>query len=144
MPEGGQQVGDDGAPQPESEEASTDSERRTHPRKLVCMAAHLEVSGRDEPHMAIVRDVSVTGALLLTRTKPDVGEVVDLQLFPGIESGPEELGVRAKTIRVQPVDRNERGIWRYRVALEFEDDLKAHEGLIDELASKLQATGLAS
>ena len=144
MPEGGQRVGDEGAPQPESEEALTDSERRTHPRKLVCMAAHLEVSGRDEPHMAIVRDVSVTGALLLTRTKPDVGEVVDLQLFPGIDGGPDELGVRAKTIRVQPVDRNERGIWRYRVALEFEDDLKEHEGLIDELASKLQATGLAS
>ena len=119
------------------------SDRRAHPRRVVCVAAHLETSGRVEPHFALVRDVSVTGALLLTRTRPKVGEVVDLQLILELPGFPDELTVRSKIIRVQDQEEGQRDVWRYRVALAFEDDLEPHEELIEELAAQLDAAGLA-
>jgi len=118
-------------------------ERRSHPRRLVCVAAQLEAGGEAGAQLALVRDVSVTGALLLTRTRPELDELVDLQLVLGLPGCPNELSIRARTIRVQEVEEEQRDVWQYRVALAFEDDLSHHEELLEELAAQLEAAGLS-
>src|ERR1051325_2586120 len=65
-------------------------ERRAHTRLLACIPAYLE-SKRDEQDLALIRDVSVSGARLLTRTKLPAGVPIHLALYMGAEGTAPKL-----------------------------------------------------
>ena len=65
---------------PESDEAMTPSERRGDTRHLACFPAHLETA-TGVPRSALIRDLSVSGALLLTRARLAIGDTVKLSLY---------------------------------------------------------------
>mgnify|MGYP002626490222 CR=1 FL=1 len=126
--------------------SSQDEDRRRHSRKLVCVAAQLEADGDDTPHPALLRDISVTGALFLTRVAYDVDEVLDVVIVldrpPEDVDAPSEVVARARVLRMADLEVGRRDVWRYRVAVTFEEDISEHRELLESLAERLAKTGL--
>jgi hypothetical protein len=104
-------------------------DRRKAARNVVCVPARVHPQDGGEK-LALIEDISVTGARLLTRSEPDVGEFLRLSLyFAGTNEAPKT--VMARVVRLLPFE--DAGIlWRCRVAVVFEEAL---EGCDDEIRS---------
>jgi hypothetical protein len=112
----------------------TPSERRLGYRYLSCFPAYLE---RQEggKRAAMIHDLSVSGALLLVRSKLDIGDTVRLKLFfnGDMESGREAV---ARVVRVERLSDPFAGPWSDRVAVQFDEELLGVDGEIEALAKK--------
>jgi hypothetical protein len=91
--------------------------------------------------MALIRDLSVTGALLLTRTRLAVGEEVRLSLYFSQDSD-DARHASGRVIRVEPRTGERAGVWHYSVAVQFGEPLRDREAEIKELAARQAALGL--
>ena len=125
------------APERDREDAAdslTPSERRIGCRYLSCFPAYLE---REEEgtRAAMIHDLSVSGALLLVRTKLAIGDAVRLRLFfnGDMETGREAV---ARVVRVERLSDPYAGPWSDRVAVHFDDELEGVDGEIEALAKK--------
>ena len=84
-------------------------ERRAAPRQEAYISAALETSqGRST--IAITRDISSTGLLILTRIQPALGDVLKLTvLLAGTQRS-----LSGKVVRLEALEHE---LWRYKVAL---------------------------
>lgn len=113
-------------------------ERRREPRHLACFPAYIEDGG--VTRSAIIRDLSITGARLLTRARPDVGDRVRLSLY--ITPNPEEPGIAmGNVVRVEPWGDGST-LWSFSVAVEFDEPASAYEQEIKDLAERQAKMGL--
>ena len=109
------------------------SDRRETERLFACAPAHIELQ-TGATRTAILRDVSVTGALLLTRAKVQVDETLTLHLyFSGEPSDARVVG--ARVVRIKHRDPDTAGLWPYEVAVEFSEHLNDRESEIRALAA---------
>jgi hypothetical protein len=100
-------------------------DRRAAPRQEAYVSAALETSqGRST--IAITRDISSMGLLILTRIQVAVGEVIKLTVV----LGGSQHALSGKVVRLEPMEPHE--LWRYKVAL-------AVDGA-DPVLAQLQAT----
>jgi hypothetical protein len=89
---------------------------------------------------AIIRDLSITGARLLTRARPDVGDRVRLSLY--ITANPEQPGLAmGNVVRVEPWGDGTT-LWSFSVAVEFDEPASAYEEDIKALAERQAKLGL--
>lgn len=112
-------------------------ERRSHPRRIVCMIAHVEPSElpRDA---ALVRDMSVSGAYLLSRLPVSEGEELLLAIHFPKGDGERIEESDAKVVRVEELDREHSDFWSVGFAVRFAEPL-------DHLATEIeQASALAA
>jgi hypothetical protein len=128
----------DETPAPDS---LTPSERRLGFRYLSCFPAHLERPG-DSPRAAMIRDLSVSGALLVVRTTLSIGDTVRLRLFITGDTNVWR-DVVARVVRIEKLEDPFSGPWSSRVALQFDDELAGVDSEIAALA-KRQAEVLGS
>lgn len=114
-------------------------ERRSHDRHFVCIPAYVE---RDDtgPHIALIRNISLSGALILIRKRLEVAEPLDLSLHlsPDEEPGPVRRA-RASVVRSEPLDDRRAGLWRHQVGVRFDDDLRDIEEQVKAVAARLLA-----
>ena len=112
---------------------SSPDDRRRAARNVVCVPARVH-AGEGGEKLALIEDISVTGARLLTRSEPDVGELLRLSLyFAGTAGQPRE--VMARVVRFLPC--SDAGlIWRCRVAVAFDEPLNDCEEEIRALAEE--------
>src|SRR6185436_16916929 len=80
------------------EDHSRMDERRSFTRQLTCIPAYFE-SKADPQDLALIRDVSTSGARLLTRAKLELDESVTLHLYLGGE-GDEPRKASGRIVRV--------------------------------------------
>ena len=93
-------------------------ERRRGVRHYVYLAAELVVEGTT-PRTAITKDISELGLLLLTRAKLEKGQFVVVKIYlPGEEM--RSVEVRGKVVRLEELADEEKGIWRDKVAFQFD------------------------
>lgn len=110
-------------------------ERRTVERQIACYPAEVEnAAGNRE--LALIRDVSVTGALLFLRRRPNEGDPVRLQLHLGAEGEPG-IDAAGSIVRVLMRDSGSRDLWRYSAAVHFDAPLDAYRAEIEALAERL-------
>lgn len=99
-------------------EVSDSKERRRATRHGAYLAAEVVV----EPgtaRIAITKDISDTGLLLLTRATLTEGQLVTLRIYrPADEDHPLELSGRV--VRREQLSRQEIGTWRDKVAFAFD------------------------
>lgn len=108
-------------------------ERRRNARHIACVPVHIHDQDRAAPpHTALIRELSVSGAQILTRLKLEVGARIDLDLY--IRDTEHSEAVSGKVIRVEK--SREGGLWPLIVAVEFDQPLTAFEREINELAAK--------
>jgi hypothetical protein len=100
-------------------------DRRAAPRQEAYVSAALETSqGRST--IAITRDISSMGLLILTRIEVAIGEVIKLT----VALGGSQHTLSGKVVRVEAMEPHE--LWRYKVALTVE--------AADPVLAQLQAT----
>lgn len=132
-------MSDDGDKGAESERGDQDdeapSDRRGGVRHLACFPAHLETDGGQRN--ALIRDLSVTGALLLTRAKIAVGDVVRLSLY--LREGADPELVSAKVVRHERRSIEMAHPWTKAVAVQFDAPLPALEAEAKALADRQAA-----
>jgi len=111
------------------------SNRRSENRHLSCIPASVR---RDRPGLALVRNISVHGALIFTRSTLVVGERLHLSLH-FVDDGPG-VPVEATVVRVLPTSR--RDVWRFEVGVEFSAPLTEYTDQIVALEAKQNRLGL--
>jgi hypothetical protein len=111
------------------------SERRIGVRHFACFPAHIERPGTGK-RIAMMHDLSVSGALLVVRAQLAVGESVSLQLH--VTGDPDSAGraTRARVVRVEPLDPAERALWSHRVAVQFDEPITDFEPEIRALEAR--------
>jgi hypothetical protein len=122
---------DDETPAPDS---LTPSERRLGFRYLSCFPAYLEHDGGGT-RAAMIHDLSVSGAMLLVRTKLAVGDMIRLNLFITGDMG-ESRDIVARVVRIEPLSDPFAGPWSSRVAVHFDDELTGVDKEIASLAKR--------
>jgi hypothetical protein len=115
-------------------------ERRTASRLIACIPAYLD-SIQDEHDLALIRDVSTTGARLFTRTKLPIGLSVRLELYVRGDAGtPSEA--MGHVVRSDRRDLALSDVWPWEVAVEFEAPLEDAEHEIEALSERQLAMGI--
>jgi hypothetical protein len=100
-------------------------DRRASPRHEAYISAALETSqGRST--IAITRDISAKGLLILTRVNLAVGDVVKLT----VAMGGSQHALSGKVVRVEAMEAHE--LWRHKVAIAVDSG--------DPVLAQLQAT----
>lgn len=117
-----------------------ESERRLATRHFACFPVHIE-SGEGRKRTAVIRDLSVTGTLLLTRAVLSVGDVVNLSLYLTADTT-HPVTATGRVVRFEPRARDLTSIWPNSVAVQFEAPLDAHEEAIRRVAEHQASLGL--
>jgi hypothetical protein len=115
-------------------------DRRSHSRQLTCIPAYFE-SKADTQDLALIRDVSVSGARLFTRLKVDEGLTVQLHLYLGSETD-EPRPVAGHVVRVDRRDPALADLWGWDVGVEFDAPISQYAAEIEQLCQRQQAAGI--
>ena len=120
----------------EVEELMTPSERRGDARHFACFPAHLE-TGEGVQRTALIRDLSVSGALLLTRAKLAIGDSVRLSLY--LKEGMEPVFTKGRVVREERRSMDLAHPWTKAVAVQFEVPMPELEAEAMALADRQAA-----
>jgi hypothetical protein len=129
-------------PQDRSPDRATDSERerRGDPRHFACFPAHIVRPG-GSTRTALIRDLSVSGALLLTRAELKVGERIRLSLYLS-EDADDARTASARVVRVEQRTADRAEVWHHSAAVQFDVSLQQWEAEIKALADRQAELGL--
>jgi len=111
-------------------------DRRAHPRHIACFPAHVEVPESEHTQIALIRNVSVEGALLLTRSEYDVDGELSLKLFLSGDPSAEPHDATATVVRARRRDVERADLWPYEAAVQFGEPLENLEDEIKQLAKR--------
>ncbi len=108
-------------------------ERRGARRYVLWIPVQLK-SGPDVQMLAVSRNVSGSGALLIVGASLELGERVELSLqLPG---SAEERRLGGEIVRVETNEDDPDGLWRYRIAVRFDDEVSDLEPMFEALEAK--------
>lgn len=116
------------------------SDRRTNTRHLAVFPAHVD-TGTGNKRTAVIRDLSVTGALLLTRARVKVGDEITLSLY--LTGDPTQAReVKGRIVRDERRSLEVSDVWPYAAAVHFDEPLADLEDAVKALAQKQADLGL--
>lgn len=124
-----------------ADEEARRAERRSHPRRIVCMVAHVEPSElpRDA---ALVRNISLSGAYLLARLPVVPEERLVLALHFATDDGDQQVEeIAASVIRTEPLDPERSTLWSVGVAVRFEQAVDHLADAIEQVAAFTASVG---
>jgi hypothetical protein len=114
------------------EGGDSDSERRRSARHIACAPAHIHDREGGKPHLSLIRDLSITGALIYTRTRLEVGDTVELTLYLEGADGDKGRPTRGEVVRFE---RRSNGVlWPYLLGVRFDPSLDDIEPQVKALA----------
>jgi hypothetical protein len=114
-------------------------DRRAHTRQLSCIPASFG-GPESADGVAFIRDVSVTGARLYTRTKLELGAPVVLNLYLADSGGPRQT--TGRVVRVEQGDPERFEFWSWEIGVQFDEPITAYEKEIEELSRRQQESGI--
>lgn len=124
----------------DSEPRGSTTDRRSEERHFACFPAHIQRPG-GSTRMALIHDLSVSGALILTRAKLAVGDHLVLNLYLTDDMS-QVRRAPAHVVRVEPRTGKRAEVWHHSVAVQFEDQLVDCEAAIKEIADRQEALGV--
>lgn len=91
----------------------------------------LQLNSEGDSIIGISRDISERGVAMVVAAAPTVGASVKVHLsLPG----EEERVVQGKVLRVEENAADAEGLWRHRVAIEFDEPVEALAEALEEIA----------
>jgi PilZ domain len=127
--------GDDG------QDPMTPSERRIGVRHFACFPAHVEKPDGAK-RTAMIHDLSISGALLVVRTRLNVDDRVWLQLYVNGDPDSPTRATPARVVRIEPLEPKAVGPWTHRVGVQFDEPLTDFQDEIKALEARQRALGL--
>jgi hypothetical protein len=116
------------------------TERRVDERHFACFPAHIQRPG-GSTRMALIRDLSVSGALLYTRSRLAVGDELELNLYLR-EDATHFVPAPARVVRIEPLSADRSDVWHFRAAVCFAEPLCDCETEIKDIAARQAALGV--
>lgn len=89
----------------------------------------------------MIRDVSVRGARILTRTPLSVGDRVTLNLYFGKEAEGSHPAA-GKIVRVERRDPPHSEVWHWELGVEFDEAITQYAAEIEALCRQQEAAGV--
>jgi hypothetical protein len=126
-----------------SDSSPPESDRRRFARRLVCVATDVAADTVNK-HTALIRDMSVSGAYLLTRVPVEVGESLDLAIHLPVKGEEQIKETTAKVVRLEPLPPDRADVWSCGFAVKFVDPLDELEEEIEALYAAMKDAGLDS
>ena len=108
-------------------------ERRRASRYALWFPMRIEEGG--DVILGISRDISELGVAFVAAAAPDVGAKVRVKLML---PGDEERTILGAIVRVEPNEKDQEGLWQHRVAVAFDEQVKALEPVLEEVARSSQ------
>jgi hypothetical protein len=127
-------------PDPKDPDGASGADRRIDERHFACSPAHIQRPG-GSTRMALIHDLSVSGALLLTRERLKIGDAVELSLYLW-EDTEQMRKASAQVVRVEARSGARAEVWHHTVAVQFEEPLRDCAAEIKDLADRQAALGL--
>ena len=92
----------------------------------------MQVDSSGDVILAVTRDVSAVGVSMVAAAEPDVGSsaTVTLQL-----PNDEKRELTGTIVRVEPNETDGDGLWRYRVAVAFEEEVEALGPVLERVSA---------
>jgi len=112
-------------------------ERRGQPRELTCIPTNVESTTEDQPWVALIRDISTSGARLFTRVRYEVGEELDFVLYLGSDESASRQA-KGKVVRCN-LREGDRDVWVFDVGVEFDPSIEQYAAEISALNQRLGA-----
>ena len=112
--------------------------RRNEHRHLACMLAQIAQGDRD-PRNALIRDISTTGALLLTRAKLQVGDPIHLSLYLSTDEGSQPVTASGRIVRFEQRPRALADVWTHSAAVHFDTPLAQLAPGLEAIAARQRA-----
>ena len=121
-------------------------ERRHHNRYRLWLPARIEGVGRMS-RLAIGHDMSQKGSLLVTEQELDIGDII--QIFVRVPPDfKEEWELSATVLRCSNNEQDPEGLWRYQIAVEFDEAdpgleqlLRDHSEVLESMTDVGEQTG---
>lgn len=108
-------------------------ERRAAKRYVLWIPVQVE-NGPDVRMLAVSRNISWSGALMIAGASLEIGEKVSLTLqMPG---SADERKLDGEIVRVEENEEDPDGLWRYRIAVRFEEPVADLEPAFEQLEAK--------
>ncbi len=124
----------------DDENGDKSDDRRLGVRHFACFPVHID-DGVTRKRTAVIRDLSVTGTLLLTRAVLQVGDSVSLSLYISPDTDHPVLAT-GRIVRFENRGRDFTSIWPNSLAVQFDEPLAEHEAAIKAVAEHQAAMGL--
>jgi hypothetical protein len=120
------------------DDSASDGDRRRDERVAGAIPVHLIVKGNQRS--AMMRDLSATGVLLLSRARPAVDQAVEVRIFADDAETPSFIRM-GRVVRVEKWKDGE-AHWPVSIAVEFDEPLEGHEDKIREINERQRALGV--
>jgi len=111
---------------------------RGEPRMLSCIPAYVGTSD-DSQELALILDISSSGAKLLTRRQFEDGGSIKLILY--ISKDHPDVPAAGKVVRARG-RKEDTGAWPYEIAVQFDEPITAYTKEIQELGERQAELGL--
>lgn len=106
------------------------AEGRKHPRRPVWLPVGID--GEDRPNrIGVSRDASLTGVLISTGSRFEVGEVVTLRIR--LTEKNKEIRARGKVVRVDKEKGAAAQMWPFRIAVHLDRPVAALQDAIADV-----------
>ncbi|MFI5302804.1 MAG: PilZ domain-containing protein [Polyangiales bacterium] len=118
-------------------------DRRQSQRHIACFPAHIQRSEDEatKPRTAMIKDLSIHGAFLLTRGNFTVGAPISLALYlSSNDTDPKHVEGTVVRVTTRPLDRAD--FWHFDVAVQFHEPQSGIEAEIEKLADRQAALGI--
>jgi hypothetical protein len=114
------------------------SERRTATRHQAFVPAHVD-TGNGQKRTAMIKDLSVSGALLLTRARVKPDDEVTLSLYLTGDPNVARI-VKGRVVRDERRSIEVSDIWPFAVAIRFDEPFSEIEPDVKAIAEKQAAS----
>jgi len=114
--------------------AEEKEDRRVQPRHLACFPVHAKVDESGN-RIAVIKDISVTGALLLTRSQFEVGDRMELSMYLTGDPDGELTVATGKVVRAERRPEEVSDLWGFSAAVRFDEPLVHLEDQIKAVAA---------
>jgi hypothetical protein len=116
-------------------------DRRRAKRHLACFPAYVG-TGDQASNIALIRDISVKGALLLTRERFETGDAIELSMYVSGEPDVPPRTVPAKIVRFERRQPEQADLWLYSAAVAFDEPQQELEDELRRLENHQKELGL--
>lgn len=117
---------------------SSGSNRREHERRITCVVG--EVETKDKSSLALIRNVSKSGALLFSARAFDVDSPIDLVIHTSVEPDALKISTSGTVVRCERLDPSRTDMWLCELGVHFDEPLDAEEEELAAITKSLQKT----